>query len=785
MAADVDTAAPALLAAAFAAGSQPRAISRLTDGTMLAANDAFHALLGFEPPELLGRSSFELGLWPDPQRRSELVETLRRMGFLRDISLELRNRCGEMLAMRLSVSTLDADHILVELRDPVAEAMEQFQNQRLRAVVETSPDGFWIAGEGGRLLETNDAYVRMSGYSRDELLDMRIPDLELREQSEETAAHIERIMLNGYDRFETEHRTKEGQVLELEVTTTYWASGNCFLAFLRDISQRKVLERQAQQFTAELEGRVMERTAELFSVNATLAGANRQLRMQAAALEAVANAVAVCDRDGIVRWANPAFARISGYAPQEFLGRSLDLLDSGELPEQRAQMWQCARAGVIWTGELINRRKDGSLYHEAHTITPMFEAGGMSGFVAVGIDVSRLKAAEEQRLQLERQLMQAQKMEAIGQLTGGIAHDFNNILASILGYDALALRHLGDGDPTRMQHYLEAIAKSGERARDLVAKMLAYTRQQPSGVAVPIEVGAAVRDVVRLLEPLIPAGITLHLSGESESSAIRIVPVELQQVLMNLVINARDAIGETGEIAIVLRRARGHGQSCLLCHSPIHGELVEIVVSDSGSGIAPEHLHRIFDPFFTTKAPGKGSGLGLSMVFGVVRQADGHLTLETGVGQGTRFHLLFPALTPVAAAQPAREAGVAARSGGRIWLVDDETAIVEYLTDLLQEERYEVVAFSDPLSAVAAYRRQPQAVDLLITDQTMPGMSGMELMRAMRAIRPLPIILCSGYSEHVDDENAADQGVDRFLRKPVSPEVLLAAVAELLAGKEE
>ena len=368
-------------------------------------------------------------------------------------------------------------------------------------------------------------------------------------------------------------------------------------------------------------------------------------------------------------------------------------------------------------------------------------------------------------------------------MTGGIAHDFNNILAAILGYSSLALERYAPDKEGKLAAYLREVIAASERARDLIAKMLSFTRTRPSGSVQAIDPATVLREVVAMLRPSIPTSIEIRQRVDS-GQPVRMDPGELNQVLVNLILNARDAVGEHGLIDIRLHATRVGGERCALTQQRLDGRYLALDVSDTGSGIAPEHLSRLFDPFFTTKEVGKGTGLGLSVVHGILRRSGVHIVVDSVPGRGSLFRLLFPLLEAVApepaAASPA---SVPPAGGGQsVWVVDDEPAVVQLLAELLGDWGYRTRTFPDAGEALAALEAGP-APDLLITDQTMPGMHGLELAKLARHFHPgLPVILCTGQPDAIDAADAAHNGVRHIFGKPLQSAELAQAVAEVLAA---
>ena len=396
--------------------------------------------------------------------------------------------------------------------------------------------------------------------------------------------------------------------------------------------------------------------------------------------------------------------------------------------------------------------------------------------------------------QLQRQLQQTQKMEAIGQLTGGIAHDFNNVLASIMGYTGLTKRRVVEYDDETTVGYLEQITRAGERARDLVQQLLAFSRGDVGGLQI-LEPEPLAREAIKMLTSVIPSSINLNLKIRSNNVKyfIEVDPVQFSQSLMNLVINAKDAIvDESGQINISLEYFPHAKGVCDSCHSSFSGKFIKITVSDSGVGIEKEILSRIFDPFFTTKEVGKGSGMGLSMIHGIVHGSDGHITVKSkvkGAHVGTTIELYFPLVTVSNEDKkqikeiPARYA-IDSNSDNKdktILLIDDETLITQYLTVVLKNNGYKVTTYNNPVEGLEYFRNNSDKVDIVISDQTMPELTGIELAKnILQSEYDMPFILCSGYSDFSNESSDTDVGVDVFLNKPFDEKVLLKHISQLL-----
>jgi nitrogen-specific signal transduction histidine kinase/BarA-like signal transduction histidine kinase len=402
----------------------------------------------------------------------------------------------------------------------------------------------------------------------------------------------------------------------------------------------------------------------------------------------------------------------------------------------------------------------------------------------MGRDITARRRAEDQQRELQAQLRQVQKMEAIGQLTGGIAHDFNNILASIMGYVGLALERPATSADGKLVEYLEQAENGCRRARDLIQQMLAFSRGR-GGERRVLPLAALLDESLRLLRATFPSGIALEVESADETVLAEVDPVQLQQVLLNLGINARDAIGAAGRIRFGVRRGEQAALACASCGQSFSGVFHRLWVADSGPGIPAPLRRRMFEPFFSTKAPGRGTGMGLATVHRIVHDHGGHLLVESD--HGTRFDMLLPADPVVAAVRPADVAATAPRRAllaGRVLLVDDEKSVLGFMRELLQSWGLEVVALRQAPAARDLLATDDVRLDLLLTDQTMPELSGVDLAHAARSLRPdLPVLLYSGHADLIDAEALRQAGIRRVLRKPLEPAELRAAIEECLAAR--
>ncbi|MCX8044991.1 MAG: ATP-binding protein [Desulfobacterota bacterium] len=386
-----------------------------------------------------------------------------------------------------------------------------------------------------------------------------------------------------------------------------------------------------------------------------------------------------------------------------------------------------------------------------------------------------LRLEMQERKRAEKELIHAHKMEAIGTLAGGIAHDFNNILTAIMGFAEIGL-HKKTIDDAKLKYIFEQILQAGLRAKDLIRQILTFSRQRDQE-RVPVKMGSIVKEALKLLRATLPKNIQLHEIIRTEHDIVLAGPTQLHQIVMNLCTNAAHAMRETGgTIEVILDAASPDtGQ-------PHSGQYIELNVRDTGCGIEPSIINRIFDPFFTTKAPGEGTGMGLSVVHGIVQSCGGMIRVSSELGRGTTFQVLLP-LAESEESMDEHEEEPIERGSGRILFVDDEEALVEVGHEMLEEIGYTVSVKTDAREALEVFRAQPEQFDLIITDKNMPGMTGFDLAREIARIRPdIPMILCSGYHDEVEAEKARELGFRDIIVKPLSMRDIAETIKHALAG---
>jgi signal transduction histidine kinase/FixJ family two-component response regulator len=446
--------------------------------------------------------------------------------------------------------------------------------------------------------------------------------------------------------------------------------------------------------------------------------------------------------------------------------QTLDVHPDDAAPMQAAVRDHFEGRSDLYEAEYRVRHPDGA-WHWLHARGRCFRdaSGKVLRFVGSAIDITARKNAEAEKERLEIQLRQSQKMEAMGTLAGGIAHDFNNILGAILGYGELAQKAAPEGSV--VHRYLEHVMHAGGRAKALVERILAFSR---SGVGErgPINVQAVIEETLELLAASLTPGVRLDKRLQAGDAAIVGDATQLHQVAMNLCTNALQAMEHGGVLEVALDRA-DVAQDRRLSHGDLApGAYVRLCVSDTGSGIPPQVLDRMFDPFFTTKGVGEGTGLGLSLVHGIVADLGGAIDVRTAVGRGTSFTIWLPVSGEAAAPIDEVDAELPRGDGQAVMVVDDEKPLVALAEELLAQLGYEPVGFSSSVAALQALREAPQRFDIVLTDETMPELVGTDLARETRRLRPdIPIVLMSGYSGLQLHERAREVGIREVLRKPL------------------
>jgi len=646
------------------------------------------------------------------------------------------------------------DHVVVEAGDGV-EALASLEKEKFDAIV------------------SDILMPRMDGYrfchevrSREEL--SSIPFIFY--TSSYTSKGDEKLALEmGGDKFLTKPAPAEEIIEALRET----AGKPRFRAVRGEpAGELYLMKEYNQQLVAKLE----EKNVELTLRNQELVLSEQNLLLQSTALETAANAVMITDVKGVILWVNPAFLALTGYTAEEVIVQTPRLLKSGKHDEKFYEtLWRTILEGNTWHGHFTNQRKDGTLYHAEQTITPVRSGGAeITHFIAIMNDVT-------ERKRLEEQFIEAQKMEVVGQLAGGVAHDFNNVLAVIMGYSDLLMQDLGDNHG--LQSYVEEIRHAARRASGLTQQLLIFSRKE-TVQPVELNLNEVINSMEKMLSQLINENIELTVLAQDRIGRIKADSGYVGQVLMNLVVNARDAMPEGGKLTIRTSVVTLDDEYARTHAGAQPGPYVMLSVSDTGVGMTDEVKERISEAFFTTKAAGKGTGLGLVTCQTILRQSGGHIQVTSEVGRGTTFQVFFPQIAetePVLA--PAPPAAFPMRGGTEtVLLVEDEPSLHHLADGVLRSLRYEVLTAPNGQDALRVARDHEGApISLVVTDVVMPRMGGKVMAEWLKLTSPeLKVLFTSGYTDDaIADQGVVEAGIE-FLPKPYTPASLAHKVRELL-----
>ncbi len=561
-----------------------------------------------------------------------------------------------------------------------------------------------------------------------------------------------------------------------------------------DTIERDAAKEALQNAYDSLDAQVKERTAALTEANEKLqaeveerTAAERAFRQSEEQyrklIETSTDAIISVDEDmQIVQW-NRAASEVFGYRQDEVVGHKMSfLVPAKHMNDHLKGFRRFLQTGVAKilgkTATLEARKKDGSAVPVELSISA-FQKEGAWVFTSIIRDITERKKAEEEKRKIEFQLRQAQKMESIGTLAGGIAHDFNNILASIIGYTELAMDDVAEG--TAVDKNLQEVYAAGKRAKELVKQILVFARQSEEEVK-PVQVSAVAREVLRFIRSSVPATVEIRQSIESDSMVMGNA-TQIHQILMNLCTNAAQAMeGRGGVLSVRLRDVAEETGRGRIPEGLRRGSYAKVTVSDTGMGMSPEIVASIFDPYFTTKGPGKGTGMGLSVVHGIVESCGGKITVDSTPGKGSVFTVYLP-ITGNRGAHRSCPPEERFSGSERILFVDDEAPITNMGARILERFGYSVTTRTSSVEALELFRSKPDAFDLVITDMTMPNMTGDLLAAEMTAIRQdIPVILCSGYSRLISEKNASALGIRAFAYKPLVRAELGRIVRDVLDG---
>jgi two-component system, cell cycle sensor histidine kinase and response regulator CckA len=631
-------------------------------------------------------------------------------------------------------------------RSHADKALRESEN-RYRTLIETMNEGLVVVDSRLTLTYVNENFASMLGYSRQEMLGMPAWDFVSETEREVLKEHFAKRRTGEMlaESYELVLKCKEGRLVPVL------------------LSARAIFDEHKR-----FKGSVVT----CIDMTALKRAEEAQHRL-AAAVEQSADSIIITDQDRRIQYVNPAFEQISGYTREEAIGRTTGLLKSAEHDKAfYSKLVTTIKRGDPWKGRIVSRRKDGGLFHEDVTISPVFDpTGQIINYVDVGHDVT-------QQVQLERQLLQAQKMEAVGTLAGGVAHDFNNLLAVILGFSELLLSERDEGDPEYAD--LQKIFVSAKNGAQLVQQLLTFSRRVEPRPA-RVNLNSRIMQVQKLLRRTIPRMIDIQLDLSDDLAETDADPTQMDQVLMNLAVNARDAMPDGGRLTIGTTNVSLDQEYCELHVGATPGEYVLLTMSDTGHGIDEATLEHIFEPFFTTKGIGRGTGLGLAMVYGIVNEHKGHITCQSEVGGGTAFKVYLPAALSEVETTVETSDIMPAFGTETILVVDDEEPVRELSVRILTKAGYTVFQASNGKEASDIFRREKSRISLVILDLIMPEMGGKECLRELLKIDPqVKVLVASGYSGDASTKECLETGAKGFVRKPFRMKEFLQQVRGVL-----
>ncbi|GAM09284.1 blue-light-activated protein [Geobacter sp. OR-1] len=615
-----------------------------------------------------------------------------------------------------------------------AELLLQKESRKYEVLTNTSMDGYWEVDTEGRIISANKTICLMYGYSYDELLTKTLRNFDAIEDNGQLQTHISRIMNSGYDRFETRHYRKDGSAIEVEVSTAFLPEYEIFLAFVRDITEHNRSEKSLRE--SEFKFRTLFATIQdaIFLTQA---------------------------QDGRIIECNE---KLSGYSRDEIIGRTTEELGLWADIQERLHVVEMVTAhGYIYDYVATFRRKDGSLFPGSIS-TNAFPLGDKVFLLSVVRDITERKREEQDRLRLEQQLLHAQKLESLGVLAGGIAHDFNNILTAIIGNAELAMMQLNPESP--VLENLQRIEKAAGRAADLARQMLAYSGKGKF-VVEQIDLNRLVEEMAHMLEVAISKKAILRYNLTRPLPTVEVDATQLRQIVMNLVINASEAIGDNSGVVAITTGCLECDESYLmeewLTDRIPQGLYVFLEVADTGCGMDAETKTKIFDPFFTTKFTGRG--LGMAAVLGIVRGHNGAIKVDSEQGKGSSFKVLLPASARSTELLD-NDAAETWRGSGLVLLVDDEETVRAIGSEMLRALGFSVITANDGVEALEKFKGSSN-IGVVILDLTMPQMDGEQCFRELRNLNPdISVIMSSGYNEHEINQRFAGKGTAGFIQKP-------------------
>ncbi|MCP3875025.1 MAG: PAS domain S-box protein, partial [Desulfobacteraceae bacterium] len=670
-------------------------------------------------------------------------------GFIKSNTIKVKKE--EKIAEGLRRSNEILNKEIIERKQAENDLLES--ENKYRDLIDSAPDLRYRTDIDGRIVFASQSVFGLSGYTVEESIGMKMAE-EIYVNPEERESFLQILQKNGIiTNFEAQLKHKDG--------STWWASTNAQISkdtagniigvegVTRDITERKLAE--------------------------------EKLSLQSGIITLMSEGVFMVNEDSIIVYTNPAFEKMFGYDSDEMIGFHVSSLNAPteKSPEETAEeILKALNDTGTWIGEIQNIKKDGTSFWSSANVTVLDHLKYGKAFISVQTDITELKQAKNEKTKLEIKLQQAQKMESIGSLAGGIAHDFNNLLFPIIGMSEMLLEDLPD-DSLEYEN-AEEIFHAGKRAGDLVQQILAFSRQSEHKMS-PVRVQSVLKEVLKLSRSTIPTNIEIQQKIQQNCGLVMADPTQIHQIGMNLITNAFHAVeSKNGIINIELKETTLKENE--LSDSELQpGQYIKLSVSDDGTGMSENTIQKIFEPYFTTKEQGKGTGLGLAVIYGIVKEHKGEIKVYSEVGKGTTFNVYLPLMKRSSEETSVDNVAKAETGTERILLVDDEVSVAKLESQMLSRLGYHLTVKTNSEDALNAFKSNPNSYDLVISDMTMPNMTGDQLAKELLSIKAgIPIIICTGFSERINKEQAVAIGVKGFLMKPVIKSDMAQMVRKVL-----
>jgi len=735
----------------------PTGIGVIKDQVFTKVNPRVSEMTGYSTDELIGQNAQMLYASQEEfDRVGEVKYDQIRESGTGTTETHWCRKDGSFIDVLLSSTPMNANDPFVEITFTALEITEsrRVQNalreseERYRILIENQTGLVVQSTPDGKFLFVSTSYCRMFNKTEEELLGTHFMPLVHEEDQAATEKAMEALFKPPHKAYvEQRAKTKDGwRWLAWQDSAVLDEAGNvsAIIGVGRDITQRK----EAEEESARLMG----------------------------AIEQAEEIIVITDTAANIQYVNPAFERVTGYSRKEVLGRNPRILQSGQhAPVFYQKIWKVLTDGETWSGQLVNRKKDGSVYTEEATISPVIDENGkIINYVAAKHDATH-------ELEVEEQLRQAQKMEAVGQMAGGIAHDFNNLLQVISGYAELFEMDLQPDDKQMLG--IHEIGKAALRGKSLINQLLAFSRRQ---VIQPqdMDLNEVIDPLLKMMRGLIGKHIELDFIAGRELGIIHIDRGMIEQVLMNLCVNARDAMPEHGKLTIETENVLINGDYARIHTWATPGRYVLLNVTDTGCGMDSQTQERAFEPFFTTRDVGKGSGLGLSTVFGIIKQHDGHINVYSEMGKGTIFKIYLPTVERKATEVSRKVPGPVVGGNETILIAEDDEIVLALAEHLLTGAGYTVLTATDGKEAIEVFEQHADEIDIVMFDVVMPRLSGKQALERILELRPeIPHLFASGYSENAVHTNFIQNRGLHLLSKPYQTETLLRKIREVLDEK--